>query len=169
MNLLQKAARLLKEGNDCEKCPCAWEEWGAEDYDGGCYAGRDLFEGTCRLPRFVRWYLARKAEFAKEHEYDGIEEWNEEDDRLQRVAEKALYKRCPGVIFCWEAKTLDCGNVLMRYDQEAIKHEICYDIRNAVEDAKREKAPHTLSGEWKALLKKTVDRAIFKIRSTLTI
>lgn len=169
MSLFHKAAKWLKDGNDCEKCPCAWEEWGPEDYDGGCYAGRDLFEGTCRLPRLVRRYIARRAEFHKDHEYDGFGEWYEEDSRLQRAAEKALYKRDPGIIFCWEAKSQDGNSVLMRYDQETVKREICYDIRTAVEDAKAEKAPRTLAGEWKALLKKTVDRTIFKIRSFLTV
>lgn len=166
MKLFQKAVSWLKEGNDCEKCPCAWEEWGPEDCDCGCYAGRDLFEGTCRLPRLVRWYIACRAEFYKDHEYDGFGEWYEEDSRLQRAAEKAIE---PDIIFCWEAKRPEGGSVLMRYDQEIIRREICDSIRTAVEDARREKEPHTLSEEWKALLKKTADRAIFKIRSFLTI
>lgn len=159
----------LKDGNNCEKCPCAWEEWGPEDCDGGCYAGRDLFEGTCRLPYLVRWYIARRANFCKDHQYDGIGEWYEEQERKQRIVEEAIYKRDQNLTLCWEYKT-EAGKTEYRpFDQKMVIQEICYDIVGAMDDYRRGQEPRTLYNKWSALVRETFKRAVFKIRYLLTI
>lgn len=165
MKIYEKAARWIKEGNDCEKCPCAWEEWGPEDCDAGCYAGRELFDETCRMPLLVRKYLYRRAMFFFDHEYDGLEEYIEEREQLQQAAEKAFYESHANISLCWK----DLRGALKEYNQDAVRHDICYDIICAIEKAKEEKAPRTISEEWRVLLKKTAGRAAFKIRSILTV
>lgn len=166
MTIFKRAAKWLKEGNDCEKCPCAWEDWGPEDCDAGCYAGRELFDETCRMPLPVRKYLYRRAMFFFDHEYDGFEEYVEEQERLQAAAEKAFYEGQADLILCWKGFG---GTELKEYNQDAVRHDICHRIICAVEKAEAEKAPRTLNQEWKALLKKTAGRAAFKVRSILTI
>ena len=163
-------AEWVREGNDCYKCPCLWEDVGFEDSDCGCFAGRDYFEETCRLPLIVRKYLKRRAEFFLDHEYDGIGEWYEEDQRIHEAAKKAVYESYRDhLVFCWKIKNDDETYSFAEYNQEAILDSMCYDIRRAVESELRKGKPHNLKEEWAAIIKKTAKDGIFKIRSILTV
>ena len=170
MKKLKGLASLIKEGNDCYKCPCLWEDVGFEDSDCGCYAGRDYFEEICWLPLIVRKYLARRAKFFADHEYDGIEEWCDKEDRTQRAARQAVYYgNRHSMVFCWRYKKEDGSFDLAEYNQQSVLNSMCYDIRRAVEDELRKGKPQNLKEEWIALVKKTAKDGIFKVRSILTI
>lgn len=166
---MKRIIKWISGGNDCEKCPCAWEEWGPEDCDGGCYAGRDLFEGRCRIPILARWYIARRAMFQKDHEYDGFGKWYEDQLRKQDAVKGALFKRDRNLVLCWEYKDESGVTVYRPYDQEAVINEISYDIVGALDDDRMAHEPQRLGAKWKAIAKETIKSAVFSIRKVLTL
>ena len=167
---LDKARKWIAEGNDCEHCPCSWESRCEDDWDAGCYMGVDWCDSICRWPLFVRRYMARKANYYLDHEYDGIEEWLEREDKMHGIIAKAIQKELgfEGVI-CWR----DCfpgvqEEKLHEYDQEEKANRIAWTVWSDVQHELVKEKPLNLRGEWAALVKKTGTHIIRRIHEILT-
>lgn len=104
--------------HDCETCPLSWEDRGYEGecYDCGCIVYGDLYGDKlmCHFPEFINRMIRKSADKkrdkALEHQYDGIGEWFEEEQRKdaafrQAVEECILKNRCgEELILCREDK-----------------------------------------------------------------
>ncbi len=166
--MMKKLMKWIREGNDCGECPCYWWEQGYEDCDEGCRLERDaLFYGGCRLPRIVRWYKNRQAVFTESHEYDGIEEWFMERERLDNLVAERMKKELGCSVIC--ARHIDTEE--KRYwevDQDECIYRLAHAINAELADDDSRRAK-TIRAEWAELLKKTWKRFCFKVRFLLTI
>lgn len=103
---------------DCETCPLSWEDRGYEGecYDCGCIWYGDLYgkKLMCHFPEFIKWMIRKSADKkrdkALEHQYDGIVEWFEEEQRkdaaFRQAVEECILKNKYGeeLILCREDK-----------------------------------------------------------------
>lgn len=83
---------------DCENCPLSWEDRGYEGEcnDCGCAVYGDFYgyKLICHFPNFIK-RIIRKIKDRKEqkllaHQYDGIGEWYEKEQRKDAAFRKAI-------------------------------------------------------------------------------
>lgn len=86
--------------HDCERCPCAWEDWSYEgDCDCGCllYRDMDARHAGCWLPDsvlrlYTRWKRARLDE-AEAAAYEDVAVWYAESELRDQLFRRALYEK----------------------------------------------------------------------------
>lgn len=100
--------------HDCETCPLSWEDRGYDDIDCGCWVYEDPYgdEIICQFPNFIKWLILKskkkKRDKALEHQYDGIAEYFEEEQRkdsaFRQSVEECILKNRYGeeLILCRE-------------------------------------------------------------------
>ena len=167
--MMKKLMKWLHEGNDCGKCPCYWWEQCYEDCDEGCRLERDsIFYGGCRLPRIVRWYKNRQAIFAENHEYDGIEEWFMERERLDNLVAERIKKELGSSVICGRYIDTD-GKHYWEVDQNECIYRLAHAINSELDDDDLSRHAKTIRSEWSELLKKTWGKLCFEVRFLLTV
>ena len=147
--------KWIKEGNNCEKCKALWESHTSnecgEEWDCGCYVkGSDYDESVCRLPRFLRWLLIRKANYHINHQYDGIIEWYKKQEEEDCKCREAIKVMLDARVIC--RKDIDGG--LHECDTDAIIQQEAWRVRHACEP--ESKKPPNLTRQWVILIKKTL-------------
>lgn len=160
--------RWLRNGNDCEKCPCAWEERGMDDWDAGCYMGVDWCDSICRWPLIVRWYMARRANYLMDHEYDDLLEWYEIDEKMYDLAKEAVVRGVKPGVLCWTSLDADGKLIYHEYDQDMKLNDIVCSVWLAIREELGKEQPSTLRAEWSCLIKKTWKRICYNIHVILT-
>ena len=143
---MKRLIKWFKEGNDCGKCNCGWEERGWEDWDAGCYVNPSFDEKPCRKPLFWRRLLLRRAMYFRNHEHDGILEYYEESDRQDKKCRKALENMLGGAVICWK----EDDGTLRECNTDGILTRGSWDIREALKP--EWKKPPTIMQRWKTLL-----------------
>lgn len=146
----------LKNGNDCERCKCFHCErtsYEYEEYDCGCAIKGDAYEdGRCRVPRFVRWIMSRRAQYYENHQYDGIGEFYEELEQKNEKCREAIKKAFGGYVLCIKFP----DGTLHECNTEAIFESEAWSVRDACEPEFT--LSPTLSKRWSQIL---YDTAMF--------
>lgn len=125
-------------GNDCERCPAALDtttsnENGTE-YDFECLAGNDPWDKRCRKPWIIRWILARRGRYCRNHEYDNFGAFWEKQEAAKDALEKALREHIfKDHVLAWKG----CDGSLHEEDTEWIIIQDTYKVMCDYEDYKR--------------------------------
>lgn len=167
--MIERLRKWMQEGNDCGKCPCYWFEQGYEDCDEGCRINLDgIFYGGCRLPRIVRWYRNRQAVFFENHQFDGIEDWWEEQERLDNVIAEGIKKGLDGLVIC--SRYIDKEEKhLWEVEQEECIYRLAHSLNSTLSDDKFAQGTRTLKAKWAELLKETWENFCFRVRAIITV
>ena len=168
-SLYLRILKWLDEGNDCEKCPCYWYDQGWEDSDQGCYASRDaFFTGPCYLPWIARWYLGRRANFARGHEFDDVVEFVEETEHIDGVIADRIKEELGLRVICYVTE-IEGTKAYHETDWDAAVDSIAMNVRFAIDEDWFHRHPNTLRHKWAVLLKETWKRFLFRVRYFLTV
>ena len=167
--IYSRIRKWIDEGNDCEKCPCFWQDKGWEDSDQGCYARGDAFlTSLCYMPWVVRWYLGRRANFAKGHQFDGAVEYAEEVEHIDGVIADRIREELGLRVICYVTEW-DGVKTYHEMDQDTAVGSIATNVRFAIDEDWFSRHPNTLRHKWAELLKETWKRFAFSARYLLTI
>lgn len=99
----------IKGEYHCDKCPYSWEEqtsYEDNEWDAGCFIKGDICD-TCRLLPPFRWVVGtlrkKKAEYYRNHQYDGMGEWYEaEEAKREKLVELVNRHIVSGCELCWK-------------------------------------------------------------------
>lgn len=157
MNLL----KWLREGNDCSKCKYGWccrTSYEYDEWEGGCYIkGEDYDEKACYLISPFKEILGelgkKKTEYYWAHEWDGIGEWYEKNEREKEKLSDLIRQKIIGVdgVLCWRDSE---GNLVER-DIDGALFDGVWEVRHEYEEFAHPFEYKKLSTEWKELILKT--------------
>lgn len=150
-------------GSDCSKCKWNWEvrtSYEYDEWDCGCYIkGQDFDDKPCRLVNPLKAILGilskRRAEYYREHEWDGFLEFSEDSDKKDEKLYELFMEYFIGKnVICWKDK--DGG--LHEYDTSRLVRTNIWEVRMQYEDFAYPISHKKLREEWKELLIKTLRR-----------
>lgn len=162
--MIKKIKRIkdwLRNGNDCEHCPCGWEEHGYDDVDAGCHIRDDCWDDGCRLPMWLRKLRLRRWKYYDAHQYDGIAEWYENQQKAEEIIRDVLKDTLSGRVVCWKG-----DGELVEVDTESVLFELAWRGREAY-DAFMYKPRKSIPTRWAELIKETVSVPVEYIKSYL--
>ena len=148
----------------CDKCPYSWSEWSYDgDGDAGCYIFGDLRDSCRLLPPFrtlIGWPKRKHMEYFETHEYDGIAEWYEQEEKNRDKFNELVSEFLERYELCWKDEKGEYHPI----DKEIYINYEAWRIRRNYEDYSKPFEAKTLRQEWMELLRKTWNSftAIFK-------
>ncbi|MDL2257567.1 hypothetical protein LJC42_00210 [Eubacteriales bacterium OttesenSCG-928-K08] len=119
----------FKYGNDCMKCPCSWSSFGGEDWDGGCHI-RDDDDDMCLVPIIIRRLRLRRAKYLQAHEYDGLYEWHQKQEKGDAVIFDTFVKELGAYEICRKDET----GTYRPMNTKELSRTYLYSVRYAYDD-----------------------------------
>lgn len=142
----------LKNGNDCSKCECCWEDWGAyhEDCDCGCHIKGYEYDTTrCYLIAPLRRLLMRRVRYFQNHEYDGYLQFTERQNTEREKCREAIAGMLNGCVICWKS----ADGTLHECNTEMIIIQESWTVQEALKPEYQ--PPLKITQRWKSLLHDT--------------